>query len=140
MRPASDDKKTEPASEKIDVGEKKSSDENAISRPTIPPRPVPPVPTGASQSQTFTPGSDIHLVSEFVLTGCEVACRRCLGRWYVERVFSDGDVVLSCYSCRAAVTGDLYPHLADERREEKRRRRKAEDEENERASKKGQKK
>lgn len=91
---------------------------------TLPPPPVPravaPVP--------FSPGSEeSHLVTEWVLTGCEVACRRCLGRWYVERTFSDGDVVLSCYSCRATVTGELYPGLAEDARAEKRRQREAED-------------
>lgn len=91
---------------------------------TLPPPPIPravaPVP--------LSPGSDeSHLVSEFVLTGCEVACKRCLGRWYVERVFSDGDVVLSCYTCRGSVTGELFPGLADDRRAEKRRERETED-------------
>ena len=71
----------------------------------------PPVPRAAPVS---FPGSESHLVSEFVLTGCEVACKRCLSRWYVERVFSDGDVSLSCYSCRGSVTGELFPGLADD--------------------------
>jgi hypothetical protein len=88
---------------------------------------LPPIPQ-TTKTPTLPPGSDeFHLVSELVLTGCEVACRKCLGRWYVERVFSDGDVTLRCYTCRSEVTGEVYPGLADDVRAEKRRQREAED-------------
>lgn len=89
--------------------------------------PSPPVPRAVAPAPLSLGSDESHLVSEFVLTGCEVACKRCLGRWYVERVFSDGDVVLSCYTCRGSVTGELFPGLADDRRTEKRREREAED-------------
>jgi hypothetical protein len=88
--------------------------------------PKPPVPV-APKPPTFSPGSESHLVTEYVLTGCVAACQRCLSCWYVESTWSDGSVDLRCYSCRATVTGELFPHLADERRAEKRRQREAED-------------
>jgi len=92
-----------------------------------PPIALPPIPQ-TTKTTTFSLGSDeSHLVSELVLTGCEVACRKCLGRWYVERVFSDGDVTLRCYTCRSEVTGELFPGLADDVRAAKVAAREAED-------------
>jgi len=93
---------------------------------TLPPSPRSPVPP-SPKPPALSPGSESHLVTEYVLTDCTVACQRCLSCWYVEATWSDGSVDLSCYSCRATVTGELFPHLAEERRAEKRKRREAED-------------
>lgn len=84
-----------------------------------PPRAPSPVPLEA-------PG-DSHLVSRSVLTGCDVACLRCLSMWYVESVWSDGAVELLCYSCHKPVSGDLHPDAANERREAKLKARSDED-------------
>jgi len=89
-------------------------------------QPRPPVPT-APKPPSVSPGSESHLVTEYVLTGCVAACKRCLSCWYVEATWSDGSVDLRCYSCRATVTGELFPHLAAERRAEKQKEREAED-------------
>jgi hypothetical protein len=89
-------------------------------------QPRPPVPI-APKSPSVSPGSESHLVTEYVLTGCVAACKRCLSCWYVESTWSDGSVDLRCYSCRGSVTGELFPHLADERRADKRKEREAED-------------
>ncbi len=90
-------------------------------RPTAPPAPRPPSPGSKT-----TP-ADASLVSVWVLTGCEVACVRCLSRWCVETVWSDGAVELRCYCCKAEVDGNLHPEAAAERREAKLKAREDED-------------